>query len=129
MRRHRALPPLALAALGTAAFAGCGDTIDVARSDPAAIQRGAQLFADRCSGCHTLDAAGARGSKPLREPTQPGERTNGPNFDQRSETVDTVLYAIRNGGYSGAIMPANIVVGRDADAVALFVAKYAGRHR
>ncbi len=129
MRRSLALPPLAVAALGTAALAGCGDTIDVAQNDPAAIQRGAQLFADRCSGCHTLDAAGARGSKPLREPTQPGERTNGPNFDQRSETVDTVLYAIRNGGYSGAIMPANIVVGRDADAVALFVAKYAGRDK
>jgi len=127
VRRCPALPPLALAALGTAAFAGCGDTIDVARSDPAPVQRGALLFADRCSGCHTLDAAGARGSKSLREPTQPGERTNGPNFDERSETVDTVLYAIRNGGYSGAIMPANIVVGRDAEAVAVFVAKYAGR--
>ena len=127
--RPRALPPLALAALGTAAFAGCGDTIDVARSDPAEVRRGAELFAARCSGCHTLDAAGARGSKPPREPTQPGERTNGPNFDQRSETVDTVLYAIRNGGYSGAIMPANIVVGRDAEAVAMFVAKYAGRQK
>jgi hypothetical protein len=38
-----------------------------------------------------------------------------------------VLYAIRNGGFSGAIMPANIVVGEDADAVADFLAKYSGQ--
>jgi len=38
-----------------------------------------------------------------------------------------VLFAIRNGGFSGAIMPANIVVGRDAEDVALFVERYAGR--
>jgi hypothetical protein len=43
------------------------------------------------------------------------------------ESKDNVLYAIRNGGYSGAIMPENIVVGRDADMVAEFLAKYAGR--
>jgi hypothetical protein len=37
-----------------------------------------------------------------------------------------VVYAIRNGGFSGAIMPQNIVVGDDAQKVAAFVAKYAG---
>jgi hypothetical protein len=37
-----------------------------------------------------------------------------------------VLYAIRNGGFSGAIMPENIVVGKDAQAVAEFLAKYSG---
>ena len=37
-----------------------------------------------------------------------------------------MLYAIRNGGFSGAIMPQNIVVGEDAQAVAEFVAKYSG---
>jgi mono/diheme cytochrome c family protein len=115
------------AALAAPLLAGCGDTIDVARSDPADVKRGAQLFQERCSGCHTLDAAGAQGSKPERAPTKGGERTNGPNFNQRTETRDTVLYAIRNGGFSGAIMPANIVVGRDAEAVAAFVAKYAGK--
>jgi len=129
VRRPRALTSPALAILAAAAFAGCGDTIDVARNESAQVRRGAELFADRCSGCHTLDAAGARGSKPVRGPTDSGERTNGPNFDQRSETVDAVLYAIRNGGYSGAIMPANIVVGRDTEAVAAFVAKYAGRKK
>jgi mono/diheme cytochrome c family protein len=80
--------------------------------------RGAQLFADRCAGCHTLQAAGTHGSV--------GERISGPNLNFRKETKNTVLYAIRNGGFSGAIMPQNVVVGKDAEAVAAFVAKYAG---
>ena len=46
----------------------------------------------------------------------------------RKEQVDQVLYAIRNGGFSGAIMPQNVVVGADAQAVADFLAAYSGRH-
>jgi mono/diheme cytochrome c family protein len=126
VRRAALAPPLAALALAAVA-PGCGETTEVAQGDPAAIKRGAQLFQERCSGCHTLDAAGAQGSKPERAPTKGGERTNGPNFNSRPETGDTVLYAIRNGGFSGAIMPANIVVGRDAEDVAAFVAKYAGK--
>jgi mono/diheme cytochrome c family protein len=80
--------------------------------------RGAQLFADRCGGCHSLEAAGTEGST--------GQRPAGPNLNQRPETREQVLYAIRNGGFSGAIMPQNIVVGADAEAVADFVAKNAG---
>jgi mono/diheme cytochrome c family protein len=80
--------------------------------------RGAHLFAERCAGCHTLSAAGTHGSV--------GERISGPNLDYRKETKTTVLYAIRNGGFSGAIMPQNVAVGKDADDVAAFVAKYAG---
>ena len=37
-----------------------------------------------------------------------------------------MLYAMQNGGFSGAIMPQNIVVGKEAEQVAEFVAKYAG---
>ncbi len=95
----------------------------MAESDP--LHEGAVLFRERCSGCHTLDAAGSRGSKPEGE-LEAGERTNGPNFNEREESKDDVLYAIRNGGFSGAIMPANIVVGEEADAVAEFVAEYSG---
>jgi len=123
----RAALPLAAAALLAASVGACGDTIDVAKSDPPAVRRGAVLFQERCSGCHTLGAAGAQGSKPERERTQIGERTNGPNFNNRTETPENVLFAIRNGGFSGAIMPANIVVGQDAQAVAAFVSKYAGK--
>ncbi len=38
-----------------------------------------------------------------------------------------MLYAIQNGGFSGAYMPQNVVVGQDALDVARFVAVYAGR--
>jgi len=52
---------------------------------------------------------------------------NGPNFDIRCERpVARVLYAIQNGGFSGVVMPQNIVVGQQAIDVAEFVAKYAG---
>ena len=54
------------------------------------------------------------------------ERTDGPNLDFRKESVQDVLFAIRNGGFSGSIMPANVVVGQDAQKVAEFVSKYAG---
>ena len=46
----------------------------------------------------------------------------------RSRSTE-VLYAIRNGGFSGAIMPQNIVTGEDAQAVARFLAKYSGTKR
>ena len=91
-----------------------------------AVHHGAIMFKQRCSGCHTLDAAAALGSRPTGKVTG-GERTDGPNFNVRKETREDVLYAIRNGGFSGAIMPANVVVGRDAQDVAQFVEAYAGK--
>ena len=104
---------------------GCGGEITVPEQDTAA-RRGAVLFNERCSGCHSIDAANAYGSKPPGE-IEPGERTNGPNFNVRRVKKEDVLFAIRNGGFSGAIMPANIVVGADAEAVADFLSKYSGR--
>ena len=88
-----------------------------------ALLAGAVLFAERCSGCHTLDVAGTQGSATK---VRDRERTDGPNFNTRHETVKQVLYAIGNGGFSGAIMPENIVVGTDAENVAKFLSKYAG---
>jgi mono/diheme cytochrome c family protein len=96
--------------------AGCGsEGVDV---DSQADTPAAEVFAARCGGCHTLSAAGTQGSN--------GERPTGPNLDYRKETREQVLYAIRNGGFSGAIMPQNIAVGAEAKALAAFVAKYAG---
>ena len=94
--------------------------------EESANHQGAELFNARCSGCHSLDAANAYGSKPPGE-IQGGERTNGPDFNVRKETRDDVLFAIRNGGFSGQIMPDNVVVGEDADAVADFLAEYSGK--
>ena len=123
-----ARPLLACAAAAlAAAVAGCGGNQDIdVPEDQAALRNGSELFSERCSGCHTLDEAKSRGSKPEDE-VAGGERTNGPNFNTRKENRDDVLFAIRNGGFSGAIMPANIVVGKDAEDVALFVEQYAGR--
>ena len=84
------------------------------------VEDGAVLFSERCSGCHTMKAAGAEGT------ANRSERTQGPNLDQRRETYEDAIYAIRNGGFTGAIMPQNIVVGEDADKVAKFVAEYSG---
>jgi mono/diheme cytochrome c family protein len=107
-----------------ALLSACGtEKIKVSKADQT-LYRGAVLFSQRCSGCHTLSYAATQGSA-----TNPrsAEITNGPNLDQRCERpVTRVLYAIVNGGFSGAIMPQNVVVGQDATDVAQFVSKYAG---
>jgi mono/diheme cytochrome c family protein len=106
------------AALGLAACGMGEEGVSVSKSD--SNYNGAVLFATHCSGCHTLSAAGSQGSG------NRGVRTQGPNLNQRTETYDDALFAIQNGGFSGAIMPQNILVGEEAEAVARFVAKYAG---
>jgi mono/diheme cytochrome c family protein len=108
-----------------ALVAACGtEKISVPKT-PANIYHGAVLFSQRCAGCHTLSYAGTHGSASDVSTAQPN---NGPNFNVRCERpVTRVLYAIENGGFSGAIMPQNVVVGQDARDVAMFVAKYAGR--
>jgi mono/diheme cytochrome c family protein len=100
----------------------CGSQeIKVAKTSP--YHKGAVLFLDHCSGCHTLAVVGAEGSATV---ISNRVKTNGPNFNIRKENVEQVLYAIRNGGFSGAIMPENVVVGQDAQDVAEFLAKYSG---
>ena len=107
-----------IAALGLAACGFGSEGVSVSGDDP--NHEGAELFATHCSGCHTLSAAGTQGTG------NRGSRTQGPNLDERTETYDDALFAIQNGGFSGAIMPQNIVVGEEAEAVARFVAEYAG---
>jgi len=107
------------AVLGLTACGFGKEGIAVSTDDP--NHEGAVLFSTHCSGCHTLSAAGTQGSG------NRGERTQGPNLNERTETYDDALFAIENGGFSGAIMPQNIVVGKEAEAVAEFVAKYAGK--
>ena len=110
---------LTAAVLSVLVLGGCG-TEGIQLSDDDPDYAGAVLFAERCSGCHTLDAAGTEGS------ANRALRNQGPNLDERVESPEDVLYAIQNGGFSGAIMPQNILVGEEAVAVAEFVAAYAG---
>ena len=122
-RRPAIAAALVVAAAGAVACGSKGISEEIS-SQPENVQHGAALFSERCSGCHTLDVVGAQGTTlNVRE----RERVDGPNFNTRHETPDNVLYAIRNGGFSGAIMPENIVVGKDADDVAAFLAKYSGQ--
>jgi plastocyanin/mono/diheme cytochrome c family protein len=111
---------IALTSLATA----CGtEKIGIAKDNP--NYTGAVLFNQRCSGCHTLSYAATHGSAAN---VRTREIVNGPNFNVRCERpVTRVLYAIQNGGFSGAIMPQNVVVGQPAIDVAKFVATYAGR--
>ncbi|HEX4364529.1 MAG TPA: c-type cytochrome [Solirubrobacteraceae bacterium] len=102
--------------------AGCGSSaIKISKSDP--NHTGAVLFVERCGACHTLYAAGTQGSATK---VTDKENVDGPNFDQRHEKVADIVYAIENGGFSGAIMPENIATGKQALDIAKFVAKYAG---
>jgi mono/diheme cytochrome c family protein len=117
MRSALAIVALLAVALGLSA---CGSFGSEKISASSQYRGGAELFATHCSGCHTLSAAGTQGSG------NRGQRTQGPNLNQREESYEDALYAIQNGGFSGAIMPQNIVVGDEAKAVAKFVAKYAG---
>ncbi len=114
----------ALLAAGAVAvgFTACGTQgIQLASTSP--NYNGAKIFLDHCSGCHSLSTVGAEGSATSIKDRL---RTNGPNFNFRKEDPAQVIYAIHNGGFSGAIMPQNIVVGQQAQEVAQFLAKYSG---
>jgi mono/diheme cytochrome c family protein len=104
------------------ALGACGEKgIELAKNDP--NYEGAEIFRENCAGCHTLSVAGTEGSA-----TEIGSRElkDGPNFNERKEEKEDVLYAIRNGGFSSSPMPQNLVTGEEADKVAEFVAKYSG---
>jgi mono/diheme cytochrome c family protein len=122
MRVRAKIAATTSALLAATVLGACGSQgIQVSKSSP--YYRGAVLFRDHCSGCHTLSVVGAQGSATN---IQNRVRTNGPNFNIRKEKPEQVLYAIRNGGFSGAIMPENIVLGEEATAVASFLSQYSG---
>ena len=126
MSRLAKILALSMAVLSVAALtAACGtENISVPKSQTQ-LYHGATVFNQRCSGCHTLSFAATYGSAPN---VRTAQAISGPNFNQRCERpIDRVLYAIANGGFSGAYMPQNVVVGQDAVDVAKFVATYAGR--
>jgi mono/diheme cytochrome c family protein len=76
---------------------------------------GRQVFARNCSNCHTLKGANAVGNV-------------GPNLDQLRPPKALVLDAVKNGRARGnGQMPADLVNGEDAQNVAAFVSKVAGR--
>src|SRR3954454_12869372 len=112
----------ACVAVAAAFAAACGSaSIELKADDP--NHEGAQIFVERCGACHTLSVAGTQGSATK---VTDKENVDVPSFEARKENVDDVLYAIENGGFSGAIMPENLVTGQEARKVAEFLSKYAG---
>ena len=123
-RAFRVVIPLLYVGLGIAVPAlvivgreeATGGTAKLERQDPSAkIEEGKQLFRDTCASCHTLAAVNARG-------------VTGPNLDKiGTMTKQRVLNAIRIGGTGQGRMPAGLLQGEDADAVATFVTAVAGK--
>jgi mono/diheme cytochrome c family protein len=121
-RPRRALLIATLVAVTAGGAAACGEQ-GISAQLTGQDRRMAELFAERCSGCHTLSIVGTEGSATN---VRTREYKDGPNFDQRKETPNCVLYAIRNGGFSSGPMPQDIVTGPDAEALAEFVARHSG---
>ena len=120
--RAKIVVAMPLALVCALALSACGSQgISVPKTSP--YYRGSVIFRDHCSGCHTLAVVGAEGSATSIKDRL---KTNGPNFNYRKEDYEQVMYAIHNGGFSGAIMPENIVLGTEAHEVAKFLAQYSG---
>ncbi len=78
------------------------------------FKTGETLFRQNCWSCHTLAAANARG-------------VTGPNLDEIGQVNEArVLNALRIGGTGDGRMPAGLLTGSDAQAVAYYVSQVAG---
>jgi cytochrome c553 len=78
-------------------------------------EQGKSLFRQSCSSCHNLDAVNARG-------------VTGPDLDEIGEiTPERIVGAIENGGTGQDRMPAGLLEGEEAQAVAAYVSKVAAR--
>ena len=92
-----------------------GNTGALANTEPShKLQDGKNLFQKTCATCHTLKAVNARG-------------VTGPDLDNLGLNEKRVLDAIKNGGTGERRMPANLLQGENAEAVAAYVAHVAGR--
>jgi mono/diheme cytochrome c family protein len=79
------------------------------------LESGKELFIATCKSCHDLDAVQARG-------------VTGPDLDELGGLDrERVLNAIRIGGTGQGRMPAGLLQGQDAEDVALYVERVAGR--
>ena len=88
----------------------------LASSEPTTqVEEGKELFRETCASCHSLAAANARG-------------ITGPNLDELGDLPpDRVLNAIEVGGTGQDRMPAGLLEGENAQAVAEYVSAVAGR--
>jgi mono/diheme cytochrome c family protein len=102
------------AAEGEQAAGGGTDQAGGGGGGESASAEGKQIFTQSCGTCHTLSDAGTSG-------------TVGPNLDDLKPDEQRVANAIENGGAGTGAMPANIVAGTEAEAVATYVSSIAGK--
>lgn len=110
-----AIPAVVIASRGTRE--GNSATLEAKKLRDAhqQVQYGRQLFIESCSSCHNLNAVNARG-------------VTGPDLDTiGTVTPARVLSAIRIGGTGQGRMPAGLLQGKNAAAVAAFVSAVAGK--
>ena len=107
-----AVPALVIAASGESE----GGTPPLQHEEASSeLEEGKELFRQTCAACHTLAAANARG-------------VTGPDLDEIGEmTEERVLTAIEVGGTGQKRMPAKLLEGENAEAVAKYVATVAGQ--
>jgi cbb3-type cytochrome c oxidase subunit III len=118
--------PLLGVALLLAVFgAGCGTG---GLSEGGSASSGAQLFTEKCGGCHTLRAAGTQGTiGPNLDEAFAQPRADGiPNSTIQNVVHDQIKYPSPP-QISADVppMPKNLVTGDDADSVAAYVASVA----
>jgi mono/diheme cytochrome c family protein len=105
--------PAIVIANGKAGEGGPGRLADVTPNKTEA--KGKQIFRQTCSTCHSLAAVNARG-------------VTGPNLDEIGQiTKGRVLSAIKIGGTGQGRMPAGLLTGENATAVATYLSQVAGR--
>jgi cytochrome c553 len=110
-----AIPAVVIASRGTREGNDTALAQTELRNTSPQIQRGKTLFTESCAACHTLAAVNARG-------------VTGPNLDKiGTVTKARVLSAIRIGGTGQRRMPAGLLQGQNAQAVAAFVSAVAGK--
>ena len=91
---------------------------------PENVQHGAQLFSERCSGCHTLDVAGAQGTtrqRPRARARRRPELQHAQGDGRQRPLRDPQRRLLR-----ARSCPRTSSSGKDAEDVADFLAKYSG---
>jgi mono/diheme cytochrome c family protein len=124
--RLAALLSFAAAAL---LLAACGT---VGRTTEGEISRGKQLFSENCGSCHVLADAGTQGRVgPNLDEAFANLRSDRPGQGFKESTIRDVVrgqiaYPVEEPVTEAPGMPADLVTGDDADAVAAYVASVAG---
>jgi cytochrome c553 len=110
-----AIPAVVIASRGDREGNSAQLSQKMVRDQSGDIARGRQLFIENCASCHNLDAVNARG-------------VTGPDLDKiGTVTPARVVSAIKIGGTGQGLMPAGLLQGDNAKAVADFVAAVAGK--